>query len=66
MGICIYRKATNTDTTIHYLSNHPFEQKIAAFRYYIKISASLFISQESSDMELATVLAMAKNKGFPV
>ena len=26
-SISIYRKTTNTDTTIHYLSNHTFEQK---------------------------------------
>jgi len=31
VSISIYRKATNTHTTIHYLSNHPFEQKITAF-----------------------------------
>jgi len=30
ISISIYRKTTNTDTTIHYLSNHPFEQKISS------------------------------------
>ena len=65
MDISIYRKATNTDTTIHYLSNHPFAQKIAAFIYYINRLISLPISQESRDMEWATILTMAKNNGFP-
>jgi len=33
--LSIYRKPTDTDTTIHFQSNHPQEQKIAAFMYYI-------------------------------
>jgi len=31
----IYRKPTQTDITIHFTSNHPFEQKFAAFISYI-------------------------------
>jgi len=27
---------TTTDTTIHYLSNHTTEHKLAAYRYYIE------------------------------
>jgi hypothetical protein len=33
-NIDTYRKPTATDTTINFLSNHPIEQKIAAFRSY--------------------------------
>jgi uridine phosphorylase len=65
MYFSIYRKTTNTDKTNHYLSNHPFEQKTAAFRYFINRLISLPISQESRDMEWATILTMAKNNGFP-
>ena len=32
LEISIYRKPTNTDTTIHYTSNHPTEHKRAAYR----------------------------------
>ena len=31
----IYRKLTYRDTTINFLSNHPIEQKMAAFRFHI-------------------------------
>jgi len=54
-----------TDTTIHYLSNHPFEQKIAAFRYYFKKMITLPNLQASRNKEWATIITMAKNNGFP-
>ena len=34
--IDIFRKPTTTDTIINYLSNHPMEQKLATYRYYIE------------------------------
>ena len=36
LEIDVFRKPTTTDTTINYLSNHPMEQKLAAYRYYIE------------------------------
>lgn len=33
LGIDIYRKATFTDTAIHFTSNHPVEQNLAACRF---------------------------------
>jgi len=63
--ISIYRKTTNTDTTIHYLSNHPFEQKIAAYRYYIQRMLTLPISQIDINKEWTIICAMAKSNGFP-
>ena len=35
LDINIYRKPTATDTTINYYSNHPTEQKLAAYRFLI-------------------------------
>jgi len=35
LEVDIYRKLSSTDTTINFLSNHPIEQKMAAFRFYI-------------------------------
>ena len=35
LEIDIYRKPTTTFTTINFLSNHPIEQKMAAFRFHI-------------------------------
>ena len=34
LEIDIYRKPTATDTIINFLSNHPIEHKMAAYRYY--------------------------------
>ena len=35
LDIDIFRKPKTTDTTISYLSDHPREQKLAAYRNYI-------------------------------
>ena len=35
LEVDIYRKPTYTDTTMNFLSNHPIEQKTAAFRFHI-------------------------------
>ena len=65
LSISIYRKATNTDTTNHYLSNNPYEQKMAAYRYYIHRMLTLHISQTSLKKEWTTVCTMAISNGFP-
>jgi len=65
ISISIYRKTTNTDTTIHYISNHPFEQKISAYRYYIQRMLTLPISQIGINKEWTIICAMAKSNGFP-
>jgi len=65
ISISIYRKTTNIDTTIHYLSNHPFEQKISAYGYYIQRMLTLPISQIGINKEWTIICAMAKSNGFP-
>jgi len=60
----IYRKEMNTDTTIHSMFNHPSEQKIAAFRYYINRLTSLPLTQKEKTKEWANIFIMAKNNGF--
>jgi len=62
----IYRKETSTDTVIHYFSNHPIEQKMAAFRYYINRLLTLPLTQDGTNTEWTTILNMAKNNGFPI
>ena len=44
----IYRKPTTTDTTINFLSNHPIEQKMAAFRFHITRMHSLPLNPEKN------------------
>jgi len=49
--INIHRKETSTDTVIQYNSNHPIEQKMAAFRYYINRMITLPLTQKRKDTE---------------
>ena len=65
MEIGIYRKTTKTDTTIHYHSNHPYEHKIAAFRYYIKRMLTLPIIEKAKTEEWKTIVSTANNNGYP-
>ena len=47
----IYRKPTTADTTINFLSNHPIEQKMAAFRFHISRMRSLPLSPDKKQTE---------------
>jgi len=47
LEIEIFRKPTTTNTTLNYLSNHPLENKLAAYRYYIKRMFSLLLNKEN-------------------
>ena len=66
VDISIYRKPTGTDTTIQFSSNHPYEHKIAAFKYYIHRMLTLPITEESKQEEWKTIITMAKNNGYPI
>ena len=64
MELGIYRKEMSTDTTIHNMSNHPIEQKNAAFRYYINRLLSLPLTQKEKEKEWSNILNMAHSNGF--
>jgi len=64
MELGIHRKETSTDTTIHNMSNHPTEQKNAAFRYYINRLLSLPLTQKEKEKEWINILNMAHSNGF--
>jgi hypothetical protein len=51
----IYRKPTSTDTTISFLSNHPIEQQMAAFRFYITRMHSLPLNPDNKQKEWETI-----------
>jgi hypothetical protein len=52
---CIFRKPLETGTVIHLTSNHPYEQKMAAFNYYINGLLTMSIT-EKSKQEWKTIL----------
>jgi len=66
IDISIYRKPTGADTTIQFSSNHPYEHKIAAFKYYTNRMLTLPITEESKQEEWKTIITMAKNNGYPI
>ena len=66
IDISIYRKPTGTDTTIQFSSNHPYEHKIAALKYYIHRMLTLPITEESKHEEWKAIITMAKNSGYPI
>ena len=41
----IYRKPTQTDTTMHSTSNHPLDHKLAAYHFYINRMLSIPITE---------------------
>jgi hypothetical protein len=57
----IYRKPTYTDTTINFLSNHPIEQKTAAFRFHITRMHSLPLDPDKKQKEWKTIQTIPKN-----
>ena len=61
----IYRKPTTTDTTINCLSNHPMEQKLAAYRYHIERMLRLPLNCTRQLREWKTILHIATSNNFP-
>jgi len=57
--LSIHRKPTSTDTTIHYKSNQPYDEKMAAFRFYIHRLKTLHITTESRKEEWKKIVKMA-------
>jgi hypothetical protein len=44
----IYRKPTHMDIIIHRSSNHPYDHKLAAFKYYINRMVTLPITEQAT------------------
>jgi hypothetical protein len=65
-SIGIHRKPTETGTIIHLTSNHPYEQTLSAFIYYINRLITLPITEKSKKNEWKIILAIAKNNGYPI
>jgi len=61
----IYRKPTHMDIFIHRSSNHPYDHKLAAFKYYINRMVTLPITEQVAKQEWEKIIAMAHNNGFP-
>jgi hypothetical protein len=58
----IYRKPTQTDTTIHFVSNQPKEHKLAINPFHINTIITLPIIEECKQQEWKFILFIVKNK----
>jgi hypothetical protein len=65
LEIDIHRKSTTTDNTINFLSNHPIEHKMAAFRYEISRMYSLSLTSEKKQKDWESIQRIARNNNFP-
>jgi hypothetical protein len=61
----IFLKHATTNTTINYFSNHPLEQKLAAYCYYVERMVTLPLSKKHQNIEWTTILEIAQNNSFP-
>ena len=61
----IYRKSTTTDTTIHFISIHPNEHKLLAYRYHIERMLNLPLKTTQQKRERSTILHIAQQNVFP-
>jgi len=55
LEVDICRKPTTTDITINYLSSHPIEHKLAAYRYHINRMLTLPLMKERWTHEWKTI-----------
>jgi hypothetical protein len=51
----IYRKPTQSDVTIHFTCNHPLEQKLSAFNFYINRMITPPITEQAKQREWNTI-----------
>jgi len=62
----IYRNPTQTDTAIHFISNHPMEYKLATNLFHINTMITLPIVEQCKQQEWRTIVFISKNTGFPL
>jgi hypothetical protein len=62
----IYRKPTTTETVIHFTSNHPYEHKIAAFRFQLTRMQRLQLNLQNKQKEWMNILHIARTNGNPL
>jgi len=62
----IYRKHIQTNTAIHFTSNHPLEHKFAAYILCLDRIITLPITEQAKHREGNIFLTIARNNGFPL
>jgi hypothetical protein len=62
----VYRKPTQTDTTIHFSSDNPLNQKLAAYSFYTDRMLILPITRQAQNQEWSIICTIARNNDFPL
>jgi len=57
-------KLETQDTTLHFTSNLPLEDKLAAYKFYINIMLLTPITEQARQQEWKTICTIARNNGF--
>jgi hypothetical protein len=65
MNLNIYRKPTYIYIAIYSSSNHPYDHKLAAFKYYINRMITVPITEQAVKQEWNKLFKMAHNNGIP-
>lgn len=65
LSFSIYRKATTTDTVIPFSSNHPYNQKCAAFNALFNRLFSIPMNKDGFNKELNIIKQIATGNGYP-
>ena len=65
VNLNVYRKPTYIDIAIHFSSNHPYDHKLAAFKYYINRMITMPITEQAVKQEWNRILKVAYNNRFP-
>ena len=62
----IHRKATQTETTIHFTSNYPLEHTLTAYTVHTNRMIMLPIIQQAKLQEWNITVTIPRNNGFPL
>jgi hypothetical protein len=65
LAIDIYRKPTTTETTINFLSNHPLQHKLAAYRFLIRRMLTLPLNKEQRQEDWKNIQQIARHNNLP-
>jgi hypothetical protein len=65
LSLGIYRKPTQTDTTIYFMSNHLRQHKLVAYIFYTNGMLTLPITEQFKQ-EMNVTLTITKSNSFPL
>jgi hypothetical protein len=62
----IYRKPTQTDSTVHFTTNHPLEHQLAVYNFSINRMLTIPITEQAREQKWYTMRTTPRCDGFPL